>query len=420
MAPIKVLISGAGITGNALAYWLSKIGHNVTVIERFPGLRATGLQLDLRGPGIKVLKRMGLEEAFRAKSVPEQGFAVVDSANRRRAYFGVNNSGRGLQNFTTEYEIMRGDFCRLMHDAIKDKVAFRFGVSIASFKQNGGGVDVEFTDGKTERFDFIVGADGVGSNTRKLMLGHGAQDALCPMKGSYTTYFMIPRPIQKGEEYCATFYLATKRRAIMTRRHSPDEIQVYLTCNDFSERMKKAHKDGVPEQKKVLAETFHDAGWQSKDILRGMLESDNFYCERLALVKLDAWYDGKVVLVGDAAYCPSALTGMGTTCGFVGAYVLAGEIARHCGKAKDGKVPTDGLATAFKTYDDKMRPFITQVTDGVGDDSIFWKMMPESAVAVALVNLLMGIAAFFRLNVLGKWILRENVKWTLPEYEELM
>ncbi|PTB66684.1 FAD/NAD(P)-binding domain-containing protein [Trichoderma citrinoviride] len=419
MAQMKVLISGAGITGNALAYWLSKLGHNVTVIERFPELRTTGLQVDLRGPGIQVLKRMGLEEAFRAKSVPEQGFAIVDSSNRRWAYFGVNNSGKGLQSFTTEYEILRGDLCRLMHDAIKDKVTFRFGVSIDGFKQKGNGVDVEFTDGKTERFDFIVGADGMGSNTRKLMLGPGVADALRPVKGAYTAYFTIPRPIQKGEEYNSTFYLATGRRAIMTRRHSPEEIQIYLPCNTLSDRMKQAHKDGVPEQKKALAEIFQDAGWKSKEILRDMFNSENFYCERLGLVKLDAWYDGRVVLVGDAAYCPSPLTGMGTTSGIVGAYVLAGEIARHCGNAKGGKAPTDGLDVAFKTYDDKFRPFINQVTDGVGDDSIFWNKMPSSAFAVALVNLLLGIAAFLRLNVVGNWILKENVKWMLPEYDEL-
>ncbi|KAL6818158.1 FAD/NAD(P)-binding domain-containing protein [Trichoderma sp. SZMC 28013] len=420
MAQMKVLISGAGITGNALAYWLSKLGHNVTVVERYPELRTTGLQVDLRGPGVEVLKLMGLDQAFRARAVPEQGFEVVDSSNRRRAYFGVNNSGKGVQSFTTEYEIMRGDLCRIMYDVIKDKVTFLFGISIDSFKQKNDGVEVHFTDGKTDHFDVLVGADGMGSNTRKLMLGPGVQDALRPVKGAYTAYFTIPRPIQEGEEYNSTFYLATKRRAIMTRRHNPQEIQIYLPCNTTSDRMKKAHRDGVEEQKKALAEIFTDAGWQSKDIIRDMFASENFYCERLGLVKLDSWFNGNVALVGDAAYCPSPLTGMGTTSGLVGAYVLAGEISRHCGKAKEGAKPTDGLDVAFKSYDDKFRPFIDQVTHGVGDDTIFWNKMPSSPFAIALVNLLLGIAAFLRLNVVGNWILKENVKWTLPNYDGLM
>ncbi|KAL7911583.1 FAD/NAD(P)-binding domain-containing protein [Trichoderma velutinum] len=420
MSQMKVLISGAGITGNALAYWLSKLGHKVTVIERYPELRTTGLQVDLRGPGVEVLKLMGLDQAFRAKSIPEQGFLIVDSANRRRAFFGVNQTGEGLQSFSTQYEIMRGDLCRLMYDVTKDKVNFRFGTSIDSFKQNSNGVEVRFSDGKSDHFDFLVGADGMGSNTRKLMLGPGVQDALRPVTGAYTAYFTIPRPIQKGEEYNCTFYLATGRRAIMTRRHSPEEIQIYLPFNTTSERMKKAHRDGVEAQKKEAAEIFKGAGWQTKDIIRDMFDSENFYCERLGLVKLDAWYNGNVALVGDAAYCPSPLTGMGTTSGLVGAYVLAGEISRHCGKAQEGAKPTDGLDEAFKSYDDKFRPFINQVTHGVGDDTIFWNKMPSTAWAIALTNLLMGILAFFKINVIGNWVLKEDVKWTLPNYDGLM
>lgn len=420
MAQMKVLISGAGITGNALAYWLSKLGHDVTVIERFPELRTTGLQVDLRGPGIEVLKLMGFDEAFRAKSVPEQGMLIVDSANRRRAYFGVNNSGKGRQSFTTQYEIMRGDLCQLMYDAIKEKVSFRFGTSIESFKQKNNLVEVHFSDGKTEQFDFLVGADGMGSNTRKLMLGPGVQDALRPVKGAYTAYFTIPRPIQKGEEYNCTFYLATRRRAIMTRRHTPDEIQIYLPCNTESERMKKAHRAGVEEQKKALAEVFQDAGWSAKSILQDMYDSKNFYCERLGLVKLDSWFDGNVALVGDAAYCPSPLTGMGTTSGLVGAYVLAGEISRCCGNAKSGsQKPTEGLDVALKAYDDRFRPFIELVTDGIGDNTVFWNKMVSSSLAVAMVNLLLGLASFFGVNI-GNWILQENTQgWKLPIYQNL-
>ena len=80
---MKVLISGGGIAGNALAFWLSKLGHDITVVECFPSLRTTGLQIDLRGHGIEVMKRMGLEQAFRSKLAPEQGLQVVDKSGRR-------------------------------------------------------------------------------------------------------------------------------------------------------------------------------------------------------------------------------------------------------------------------------------------------------------------------------------------------
>ncbi|KFY20138.1 hypothetical protein V491_03955 [Pseudogymnoascus sp. VKM F-3775] len=135
MASLKILISGAGIAGNAVAFWLSKLGHDVTIVERFPGLRITGLQIDLRSHGIEVLKRMGLDEAFRANAAPEQGVQVVDKSGRRRGYFPANTSGKGTQSFTSEYEIMRGDLCRIMHDVTKDRVEYVFGTSIESFEE---------------------------------------------------------------------------------------------------------------------------------------------------------------------------------------------------------------------------------------------------------------------------------------------
>ncbi|KAJ2978612.1 hypothetical protein NUW58_g7443 [Xylaria curta] len=145
---------GAGIAGNALAFWLSKIGHDVTVVERFPNLRDTGLQLDLRGHGIEVMKRMGLEEAFKAQVAPEKGIQLVDKNGRRRAFFPSTAPGEGVQNFTSEYEMMRGTMCRILHDAAtRQGASFIFGTSIESFQDQGSSVAVRFANGKTDSFD---------------------------------------------------------------------------------------------------------------------------------------------------------------------------------------------------------------------------------------------------------------------------
>jgi 2-polyprenyl-6-methoxyphenol hydroxylase-like FAD-dependent oxidoreductase len=146
MTPLKVLICGAGITGNTIAFWLSKIGHEITVIERFPDLRATGLQVDLREPGIQVLKRMGLEEAFRKISVREQGMKLVDRKGRSWGYFSANSSGKGLQIFTTEFEIMRGDLCQLLYNATSDRARYIFGMYAKSIKQSNDYAEVTFSN----------------------------------------------------------------------------------------------------------------------------------------------------------------------------------------------------------------------------------------------------------------------------------
>lgn len=212
MAALNILISGAGIAGNALAFLLLKLNHNVTVVESYPILRTSGLQVDLRGHGIAVLKRMGLEEAFRAKSAPKQGLQVVDHSGRRRAYFPANKSGEGQQGFTSDYEIMRGDFCDLFYERTKTQATYIFGTSIESLVQEDDGVHVTSANGATGIFDLVVGADGQWSRTRKMMLGTNAKYPFRPLPGPmYVAYFNMPRPIKDGEEYIATMYKTTKQ-----------------------------------------------------------------------------------------------------------------------------------------------------------------------------------------------------------------
>jgi 2-polyprenyl-6-methoxyphenol hydroxylase-like FAD-dependent oxidoreductase len=412
---MKVLISGAGIAGSSLAFWLSKLGHDVTVVERFPTLRDSGLQIDLRGHGVEVLKRMGLDQKFRSKRAREQGIQVVDSSGRRRAYFPANISGKGEQSFTAEYEIMRGDLCHLLYDATKDRTKYIFGTSIQSFEQTRDSVEVRFADGTMDQYDLFVGADGQRSRTRKMMLGPNTKDGFYPLKDS-VAYFTLPWPMQEGEEYIATLYMAPGGRSVMMRRHSPDKIQVYLGGSAASERLNKAQSGDVEEQKSALNETLQGAGWRMDDILKSLPDADNFYCERLGLVKLEAWHKHRVALVGDAAWCPSPNTGMGTTSAMVGAYVLAGEIGRHCTAGDSGT----GLETALATYESRFMPFMTQLQSAVSMEESRWEKIFSTSFGVGVLNLLFGAASLFRVNI-ARFVLKGNVDgWTLPEYEELL
>jgi 2-polyprenyl-6-methoxyphenol hydroxylase-like FAD-dependent oxidoreductase len=257
-----------------------------------------------------------------------------------------------------------------------------------------------------------------------MMLGSDTADGFYPLGGGgvYIAYFTIPRPIQEGEEYIATAYMAPGKRGVMTRRHSPNEIQVYLGCQN-SERLKNVRRGDVKEEKKALEEIFQGAGWQIEEMLKSLKDADDFYCERMGVVKLESWFRGRVTLVGDAAYCPSANTGMGTTSGIVGAYILAGEIGRHSGgsnreDADGGDNINNGLATALKAYEQKFRPFMDQVQKVVLEDS-GWSGIWSTAFGIAIINFLMGVASLLSVNI-GKYFLKEAVKgWDLPEYEEI-
>jgi 2-polyprenyl-6-methoxyphenol hydroxylase-like FAD-dependent oxidoreductase len=429
--PFKILIIGAGISGLALAHCLSNPtlndthNYEVTVIERAPTLRATGLQIDLRGPGIDVLHRMGLAESFRKVSVPEQGLRLVDRKGRSWGYFGANRSGKGVQSFTSDWEIMRGDFCRLLYEACEGRLGTRFvfGVHAVEVKEiEDEEVEVVFSDGKVERFDIVVGADGLWSKMRRMLMrdngeqNQGANPGFHPL-GVLAAYGTIEQDMRGKNGYYATAFMAPGSRGIMTRRHRPDRYQAYAFCRLDEADLKDVSRSDLDGEKRGLVAVFQGAGWESHQIIRALVDSEDLYTERMGVVTLDAWSRSRCVLVGDAAYCPSAMTGMGTTCGLVGAYVLAGEIARHCAGSKVSK---ESITAAFKSYEEKLRPWIEQVQKGLTDSENYMDKFPSSSTGIAVIYWLFWIASLLRLDIVARWVLREDTNgWALPEYSEL-
>lgn len=417
MPHLKVLICGAGIAGNALAFWLAKAGHDVTVIERYPELRVSGLQLDVRGHGIPVMKRMGLEQAVREKCVDEHGIQIVDSSGGVWGFFPANKTGEGVQGFTSEFEIMRGDLCRIMYDATRDRAKYVFGTTVESYEETSHGVEVRYANGTTEQFDLMVGADGQKSRTRRMMIGSGHENAI-EFLGECIAYFTIPREEQKGEKWVGKGYWTTGGRIMLTRRHNPHQLQVYLLCN--GQGLENVKKGDVAAEKDAMAKLFRGAGWEADGILKSMLDAEDFYCEHLGVVRLPSWSNGNVVLVGDAGHCTPA-NGLGVTASLVGAYILAGEIEKHCGTFGT----KEDLSTALKSYDEKFRPYISHAQKGVSSKkgwlSVVWEKITNTQLGVGLIYALVAFASFARLDRVLGFLMLENIKgWSLPDYSGIL
>lgn len=416
MPPLKILICGAGVAGNALAFWLSKLGHDVTVIERFPSLRTSGLQIDLRGHGIEIMKRMGLEEVIRANTVDEQGLEIVDGSGKARLFVPANKTGTGTQSFTSEFEIMRGDLCQILYDAAgRARAKYQFGKFVESLDDKGDTVEAVFSDGSEDRFDLVVGADGIGSRTRRMILGSGKPDVVDYL-GESISYFTIPREAQPGEQWMGRGCIGTGPRWVFTRRHKPDRIQVYLGCEVG--RLEGVERGDAAEEKKAVERTFRGLGWETDDILDLMMEhADDFYCERLGVVKMPSWSDGRLTLIGDAAWCPTPRRGMGVTSSLVGAYILAGEIGRS-GDQHD-------LASALKAYEQKFRPFMDQVQRGISSEKgwvhIAFDKILSTSTGVRLLYCVITLIGWLRLDkLLSKFFEGEIIKdWNLPDYDML-
>lgn len=360
MAP-KVLIVGGGIAGPSLAFWLAQLDFSVTILERHPNLRANGQQLDLRGQGLTAMRYMGLEPQVRAKVVDEEGLQFVNSAGVPQASLIANKTGKGQQSFTSEFEIMRGDLVRILYEATKEKTRYIFGTTVESMEEVDDGVKVVLKDGSEEVYDLVVVADGDRSKTRRMILGSEAPEPFRSMR-HYIAYFTAPR-VESDSKY-ATMYHEVGSRIVATRADNPRTIQVYmavLTTGRGSEIIGAALRDrkaGMAAQKQAWAEAFKDAGWQTKRFLQAMegpLASD-FYSHEVGQVRMSHWSKGRVTLLGDAGYCPTTLTGFGTSLAMVGGYVLAGELSRHT--APDGKV--DVLA-ALEGYEKTLRPLVDEV-----------------------------------------------------------
>src|SRR5690242_20902846 len=165
----SILISGAGIAGPALAFWLTKRGHHVTIVEVADGIRPGGQTVDLRGAGGDVVNRMGLIDQMRQRSLDQRGVAWIKADGRRRAEMPVTAfNGNGL---VSKLEILRGGLVEVLYQATKDSVEYRFNTRISKLHQGDGGVDVTLADGTRLRADLVVGADGPHSAVRAMVFG---------------------------------------------------------------------------------------------------------------------------------------------------------------------------------------------------------------------------------------------------------
>ncbi|MFK8257529.1 FAD-dependent monooxygenase [Erwinia sp. AnSW2-5] len=335
----KILVTGASIAGPAVAYWLARQGMEVVVIERAPEFRDGGQTIDVRGAGRTVVQRMGLEEAIRANDTGEDGIAFVDENNETRAEIGVDAyAGEGP---IAELEILRGEFGRLLIEHSQDKVTYRFGDSIEAIEDDGRQVHVRFAQGSTETFDWVIAAEGIGSHSRNIVFGDEVKRRNLDL---YTAYFTLPRGPTDGN--VMRWFNAPGGLCVCLR---PDNLGTTRALMSFQQPPSGYEKLSLDEQKAMLKEKFGHLGWEVPRVLSALDDTPDLYLESIGQVKMDRWSKGRVVLVGDAAYCASPISGMGTSLALCGAYVLAGELGRHADHAD-----------AFAAYEKIMRPFVDQ------------------------------------------------------------
>ncbi|MEU1289826.1 FAD-dependent monooxygenase [Kitasatospora sp. NPDC005856] len=347
----SVLVSGAGIAGTALAHWLDRYGFRATVVERAPSLRGGGQAVDIRGTALTVVERMGLLEQVRARRTGLRGMSVVD-ADGRELRRSTEWTATGGPIDGPDVEILRDELAELIAGAERSGpaagpgVEYRFGDAIDTLVQHAEGVEVRFRGGTERSFDLVVGADGLHSNTRRLVFGPEA-DYLHPI-GTYVAGWSAPN------------HLGLDRWEIAHRDgDDPNWFCMAMTVRDNSElrvfvgfHSDEPLADMLPRdparQRQLVAERSAHARWELPRFLKAMGETDAFHYDVIAQIRMDRWSEDRVVLLGDAGYCCSPATGQGTSVALTAAYVLAGEL-----HAADGD-----HRTAYPAYERRLRDHV--------------------------------------------------------------
>ncbi len=346
MSTPSILVSGASIAGPTVASWLAAAGWDVTVIERFDHLREEGQNVDVRGIGREVLRRMGLHDAVAAHHTSETGLAFVDEDGHQYADFPAGaEDPRGSENGeeaheadsnpTAELEILRGHLARILHDHSAGCAEYRFGDLITSLHDDGHGVDVVFAHSPSRRVDAVVIAEGSRSRPRAMAFPEVEIHEL----GYVAAYLTIPRTDDDDRQW--RIHMAGRGRLTHLR---PDNVGTTRAMLSLQTDLRGLDELGHDSIVKILRATYGDLGGQTPRILDA-LDNGTLYTDQIAQIRAPSWHRGRVALLGDAAWCAGPF-GTGTTSALAGAYVLAGELAA---------TPED-IPDAFTRYERILRP----------------------------------------------------------------
>ncbi|WP_118973378.1 FAD-dependent monooxygenase [Taibaiella koreensis] len=334
----EVLISGASIAGLTLAYWLNQFGYFVTVVEISESLRRGGSPIDVRGKALDVAKEMGILEKIKSMEFVHTD-EIVNAQNETIVAFALN----AQDEYFGDIEIHRDDLIDILFENIpKGEVRFLFGDRIEKLAQHENNVGVVFKSGSTGTFDFVFGADGVHSGVRKLVFGN--EEAYSQFFGEYCAIVQAPDIKPNKPNSGAMYNEPGKMAAIYAFKNTVNAFVIFRSPKlDWDYRNHEQHRQ-------ILKDNFKNSSWRIPEILDAMLHSDSLYFDEVCQIHMPTWTQGRVALIGDAAYAPSFHTGMGTSLAMQGATILAKELHAN-----------DDYKTAFANYNQTYRPFVESV-----------------------------------------------------------
>ena len=334
---MKVLISGAGPAGLTVAYWLKHYGFTPTIVERAPHLLVGGYKIDVRGAALQVIKQMGIHDAVVAARTDMQGAQLVDKQGKVIERMSGDEFGHRV---TGDLEIVRGTLCEILRGHLGE-VELLFGDTIQGINQSSNNAQVQFTKNGVREFDCVIGADGLHSNVRRIAFGE--ESRFLRDLGLYLCVYSVPNYL-KLDRMEMQYSELGRIAAIWSSRGDANA----KACFGFAAPTLQIGLHDRSQQQQALETVYEGIGWEVPRLMELMPTASDWYFDKAAQINMPRWSQGRVVLVGDAAYCASPMSGQGTSLALIGAYVLAGELAATSGDC----------LRAFAEYENAMRPFV--------------------------------------------------------------
>ena len=338
MSKRTVLISGLGIAGPTLAFWLQAEGFEPTLIERAPRLRTGGYVIDFWGLGYDIAERMGLRSEVERVGYHVREMRVVDGRSKRVSGFDVDVF-RALTNgrYVT---LARSELSRLLFEKVSATSEVMFDNEIVGLEDRGDGVSVQFKHGGARQFDLVVGADGLHSEVRRLVFG--PQHQFEKNLGYAVAAFEVSRYQPRDEDVYVMYSRPGRSLGRFTLRENRTLfLFVFATGNGVL-------TETLDGQKELLLNLYAGDKWECRHILDALNGTQELYFDRVSQIQMPGWSRGRIALVGDAAFCVSLLAGQGSALAMTAAYVLAGELAKAGGRHD----------VAFREYEAFLRAYI--------------------------------------------------------------
>jgi 2-polyprenyl-6-methoxyphenol hydroxylase-like FAD-dependent oxidoreductase len=388
---MRIAINGIGIAGPTLAYWLRKFGHKPVLFERSPTPRRGGYVVDFWGLGYEIAERMGIMPKLRRKGYEMQTLRMVDVRGQTDAKLDLAPIRELLDGRLVI--LARADLSAALLDACSG-VPAHFDCSIEEIDHVPRGCIARLSDGRSEPFDLVIGADGLHSRIRALEFApQRVETALSAYVAAFRT-----RGYGRREELAYVSHTVPGQQVARVSLRD-DETLVMLVC--------RADKIGIEppqhQQRAALRRVFEEMRWEVPELLDRMDASEDLYFDRVSQIHMPRWWSRRVALVGDAAACPSLLAGEGSGLAMIEAYVLAGELQRH---RRD-------FTRAFASYEARLRNFVeSKQRAALGFLGFF---APRSMWGLAARNLVVNALSvpFVARSVLAR-SLRDDLE--LPHY----